>query len=61
MYKKRIEDKEELLRVMGALDELGKDYTIIKTVKHVPLPPVTYPKRTWVIEESNKDSDSDAK
>ncbi|OJD58610.1 hypothetical protein [Bacillus sp. NH11B] len=60
MYKKRIENKEELLRVIGALDELGKDYKIIKTNKHVSLPPVTYPKITWFIEELYKDTDSDA-
>ncbi|MCQ6530325.1 hypothetical protein [Bacillus mycoides] len=58
MYKKRI---EELLRVMGALDELGKDYKVTKTTKHLSLPLVTYPKRTWVIEELNKDSNTHAK
>lgn len=61
MYKKHIEDKEEVLRVMGALDELDKDYKVTKTTKHVSLPPVTYPKRTWIIEELNKDRDTHAK
>lgn len=36
---------------MDALDELGKDYRVTKTTKHVSLPPVTYPKRTWIVEE----------
>ncbi|MBG9580807.1 hypothetical protein ABE42_16795 [Bacillus thuringiensis] len=51
MYVKRIEDKEKLLTIMDELDELGKDYRVTKTTKHVSLPPVTYPKRTWIVEE----------
>ncbi|MEW9575483.1 hypothetical protein U9K47_08470 [Bacillus toyonensis] len=51
MYKKRIEEKEELLRVIDALDELGKDYTIIKATKIKILPPVKYPKSVWIVEE----------
>ncbi|MEC5307356.1 hypothetical protein [Bacillus thuringiensis] len=51
MYITRIEDKEKLLKIIDALDELGKDYKVTKTTKHVSLPPVTYPKRTWVVEE----------
>lgn len=51
MYITRIEDKEKLLKIIDALDELGKDYKVTKTTKNVSLPPVTYPKRTWIVEE----------
>ncbi|HDR3896970.1 hypothetical protein ACQVTU_33020 [Bacillus cereus] len=51
MYITRIEDKERLLKIIDALDELGKDYKVTKTTKHVSLPPVTYSKRTWIVEE----------
>ncbi|EJR22354.1 hypothetical protein [Bacillus cereus] len=51
MYVTRIGDKEKLLKIIDALDELGKDYKVTKTTKHVSLPPVTYPKISWIVEE----------
>ena len=49
MYITRIEDKEKLLKIIDALDELGKDYKVTKTTKNVSLPPVTYPKELGLL------------
>lgn len=33
MYITRIEDKEKLLKIIDALDELGKDYKVTKLLR----------------------------
>ncbi|WP_420974314.1 hypothetical protein [Bacillus thuringiensis] len=53
MYHKRIESVGELHEVIGALETLGKEYTIVKKIEwteHKP-PLQKLPRKVWVVRE----------